>query len=163
MSRLERFRAAQSSHEGGFESALAEIRAGGKKTHWIWYVFPQLAGLGTSVPSRTFAIQDESEAAEFLRDAELRGRLVSITSAVAEQLRTRPTASLTALFGSEIDAQKVVSSLTLFGTVARNLRDNEATDEYTRLAELSDEILGRARLEGYPPCRFTLKKLARSD
>lgn len=161
MSRLARFRAAQRSADSGFESALAEIRAGQKKSHWIWYVFPQLAGLGTSVASRTFAIQDELEAAEFLRDAELRGRLLSITCAVAEQLRSGRAASLTALFASEIDAQKVVSSLTLFGAVARTLGDNADSDDYTRLAEVCDEVLGRARLEGYPPCAFTLKNLRR--
>lgn len=161
MSRLERFRLAQLSPDSGFESALAEIRAGRKRGHWIWYVFPQLAGLGTSSASRAFAIQDRAEAAEFLRDPQLRGRLVGITRAVAEQLQSGRTASLQALFGSDIDAQKVVSSLTLFGTVAKELQDDEGGTEYRLLGEMADAILAKARVEGYPPCAPTLENLRR--
>ena len=69
----------------GFEAALHEIQAGGKRGHWIWYVFPQLAGLGSSGLSHTFAIADKHEAAEFLRDPKLRSRLHTITAAVAAQ------------------------------------------------------------------------------
>ena len=51
-SRLERFHAAQERAEGGFEAALRELRGTGKRGHWIWYVFPQVAGLGGSSMSR---------------------------------------------------------------------------------------------------------------
>ena len=88
MSRLERFREAQNSSYAGFESALAELRSGAKTGHWIWYVFPQIAGLGMSGHAQAFALDGEEEAAEFLRDAELRTRLLTIASAVAEQLGT---------------------------------------------------------------------------
>jgi uncharacterized protein (DUF1810 family) len=66
MSRLTRFMSAQNAAEAGFASALDEIRSGRKQGHWIWYVFPQLSGLGTSALSRTFGIDGEEEAIEFL-------------------------------------------------------------------------------------------------
>src|SRR4029079_17352418 len=105
MSRLERFKEAQNASHAGFESALAEIRAGGKRGHWIWYIFPQLDGLGTSGNSRAFAIEGEKEAADFLRDLELRSRLLTVATAVAEQLKTGKTPSLRALMASDIDTQ----------------------------------------------------------
>src|SRR5687768_1487688 len=103
MSRLERFRQAQMSPAVGFESALAELRHGAKHGHWIWYVFPQIDGLGMSGPSQAFALDGEVEAAEFLHDPELRSRLLTIAATVAEQVSTGRVASLRALMGSEID------------------------------------------------------------
>ena len=138
MSRLDRFREAQNSPRAGFESALDELRSGGKSGHWICYVFPQLSGLGTSGPSRTFAIDGEHEAIEFLRDSELRSRLLTIATAVAEQLRTG--ISLRTLMGSGIDATKVVSSLTLFGQVARKLHGIEGDVAYSSMAEVANEV-----------------------
>lgn len=163
MSRLERFKAAQNSSRSGFESALDEIRTGGKRSHWIWYVFPQLDGLGASGTSQTFAIHGEEEAAEFLQDSELRSRLLTIADAVAEQLRTGKAASLRALMGSEIDARKVVSSLTLFGHIARKLYTIEDIEAYNSIASVADEVLAVAASEGYPPCAFTLRHLGRME
>jgi uncharacterized protein (DUF1810 family) len=160
MSRLERFKSAQDSSRSGFQSALDEIRSGGKTGHWIWYVFPQLAGLGSSGPAQLFAIDGEEEAAEFLHDAELRSRLLTITAAVAEQLRTRKATSLGALMGSDIDARKIVSSLTLFGRVARNLDATEGIETCGALAQVAEEVLAVAATEGYPPCAYTLRRLA---
>jgi uncharacterized protein (DUF1810 family) len=159
MSRLERFKEAQNSAHSGFESALAEIRTGGKTGHWIWYIFPQINGLGTSGPSRTFAIDGEDEAAAFLRDSELRSRLLTIASAVAEQLKTGEARSLGALMGSDIDARKVVSSLTLFRHVARKLHELEGIDAYNSVATVADEVLAVAASQGYPPCAYTLGRL----
>ena len=159
MSRLDRFKAAQDSSRSGFQSALDEIRAGAKRGHWIWYVFPQLAGLGSSPLSQSFAIDNEEEASEYLQDAELRSRLLTIASAVAEQLRKGKT--LRGLMGSEIDAQKVVSSLTLFGHVARKLRAVDGTNAYDSVAKVADEVLATAASQGYPPCAYTLQRLER--
>jgi uncharacterized protein (DUF1810 family) len=161
MSWLERFKAAQDSTGSGFETALGEIRAGAKRGHWIWYVFPQLAGLGSSPLSQSFAIDGEEEAAGYLRDAELRSRLLTIATAVAEQLRKGK--SLRGLMGSEIDAQKVVSSLTLFGRVARKLHEADGTNTYDSLAAIADEVLAAAASQGYPPCAYTLRRLERSE
>jgi uncharacterized protein (DUF1810 family) len=157
MSRIERFRSAQDSSRSGFETALSEIQNDRKTGHWIWYVFPQLAGLGTSALSREFGIDGEAEAVEFLRDPELRSRLLTITTAVAAQLRAGQP--LRALMGSEIDAQKLVSSLTLFGHLGRTLHEVERLEEYRLLADAADEILGRAASEGFGSCAYTLRQL----
>jgi uncharacterized protein (DUF1810 family) len=154
---LERFKSAQEAPRSGFAEALREIQSGGKTGHWIWYVFPQLSGLGLSDASRFFAIADEAEAAAYLRDSELRGRLLTIATAVAEQLQTG--LSLRRLMGSDVDARKVVSSLTLFGHVARRLRTAEAVEEHEALARVADAVLAAAAVEGYPPCADTLGRL----
>jgi len=161
MSRLERFKSAQKSGDTGFETALAEIRAGRKRSHWIWYVFPQLSGLGTSAMSRSFALEGEEEALEYMRDPVLRSRLLEIASAVADQLRTSKVA-LSDLMGSDIDAQKVVSSLTLFGPVARKLHGIEGLAEYEKLGTVADELLAAAASQGYPACSYTRRFLERA-
>ena len=157
MSALDRFRHAQNSPHEGFESALEEIRAGRKRGHWIWYVFPQIRGLGTSHESQTFGINDVEEAAEFLHDSELRSRLLTIALAVAEQLKAGH--ALRALMGSDIDARKVVSSLTLFGDVAQRLQEAEGGNSYNALAIVAGEVLARAAAQGYPRCTYTLRRM----
>lgn len=161
MSRLERFKTAQESPGSGFDTALAEIRAGRKRSHWIWYIFPQLAGLGGSARSKTFAIEGEDEAEDYLRDPLLRARLLQITAAAAGQLQDGTT-PLVELMGSEIDAQKLVSSMTLFGAVARTLHGIEGLDEYEALATAADRVLTVAASQGYPACAITRRVLGRS-
>src|SRR5688500_14248453 len=68
MDGLERFKVAQDAEHGGFRSAIAELRAGRKRTHWIWFVFPQISGLGSSETSRRFALRGREEAEAYLRD-----------------------------------------------------------------------------------------------
>jgi uncharacterized protein (DUF1810 family) len=157
---LERFRAAQNASHAGFAAALDEVRAGAKRSHWIWYVFPQIEGLGSSPNAQRFALGGEDETAAFLRDPELRGRYLTIASVVEEQLRTYPGTSLRMLMGSGIDARKLVSSLTLFRYVAHRLDAREPHPDYAAIARVADAILMRAEREGYPPCAFTLRRLA---
>ena len=158
MSHLERFKRAQDQAHSGFATALAELRAGRKTGHWIWYVFPQLSGLGKSDVSQTYGIADVTEATEYLRDPVLRGRLLSAATTVGE--RHRAGVSLASLMGASIDVLKLVSSLTLFGSIASRLHATEANDEYRRLADVAEEILAAAESEGYPRCRYTLGSLA---
>ena len=161
MARLERFRSAQDAAEGGFASALAEIRAGAKTGHWIWYVFPQLSGLGASAQARFYALADEDEAIEYLRDPVLRSRLLTIAAAVAEQLRAGM--SLPALMGSAIDTRKIVSSLTLFEHVEKKLHRVTSGDKADSLAAVANDVLAAAARQGYPRCAFTLERLGRRD
>ena len=158
MSRLERFREAQSGSYAGFDTALHELQTGGKRGHWIWYIFPQISGLGSSSAAREFAIGDVDEAETYLRDPQLGPRLLTITREVAGQLRGGGK-SLRALMGSDIDAKKLVSSLTLFGQVAKTLDRREAGDICRQIAEVADEVLAVAELQGYPPCAYTLQRL----
>ena len=108
---LQRFLDAQ---QDVYPAALAELRAGTKRSHWMWFVFPQLAGLGRSATARHFAIRDLAEARAYLAEPTLRARLVEASRAVGEWAGKR---SLEAIFG-EVDALKFVSSLTLFEQVA---------------------------------------------
>ena len=156
---LERFRQAQNASHAGFAAALDEVRAGGKRSHWIWYVFPQLDGLGSSPHAQRFALRGEAETAAFLRDPELRDRYLTIASAVEERLRTHPRTSVRALMGSDIDARKLVSSLTLFRSVAQRLHAREPHDDYAAIVRVADAVLARAEHEGYHPCAFTLRQL----
>ena len=107
-SRLQRFTDAQDQAVSGFQSALSEIHTGGKRSHWIWYVFPQLFGMGQSVASRTYGLDGVEEAEEYLHDPLLRSRLLTIASAVAEQLAGKRVTVLH-LMGSSIDATKQLS------------------------------------------------------
>src|SRR6186713_218591 len=148
-SRLQRFKDAQDQAVSGLESALSEIRAGGKRSHWIWYVFPQLSGMGSSAASRTYGLDGVGEAEEYLQDPLLRSRLLAITSVAARQI-DEGGLTLLRLMGSSIDATKLVSSMTLFEHVAQRLHDVEGLDEYASLAAAAKTILERATAEGFP-------------
>ena len=154
---LDRFLAAQNRRDAGYVDALSEIRSGAKTGHWIWYVFPQLYGLGTSSQSRAYGIRGVPEATGYLLDSELRARMIEIASAVAGQLRQGTP--LSTLMGSSVDVLKLVSSLTLFGGVARRLACDDPSGELEMLATISEEILIKSQADGYPPCERTLAEL----
>lgn len=107
---LQRFLDAQVSSPG-IDQALAELRAGRKRSHWIWYVFPQIAGLGSSPMSRRFAISGLAEARAYADHPELGPRLREAARAVLAAGDTGDDAE-TILGG--IDAMKLRSSMTLF-------------------------------------------------
>jgi uncharacterized protein (DUF1810 family) len=105
---LERFVAAQDSG-GTYDSALAELRRGQKTSHWMWFVFPQIAGLGQSATAKKYAIASLDEAKAYLRHPVLGPRLLECTRVVDEATAT----SAEQIFGS-VDAKKLHSSMTLF-------------------------------------------------
>lgn len=147
--RLERFVNAQHADSDGYDIALAEIRQGRKRSHWIWYIFPQLEGLGRSSVAQAYGIAGRREAVEYVNHRLLRDRLLEITDAVAEQLRSGiPMATL---MGSEIDAMKLVSSMTLFRGVAAGVDAD--------LERAAADVLEQAEAQGYPPCEFTRAEL----
>jgi uncharacterized protein (DUF1810 family) len=155
MTDLDRFRTAQADSMAGFATALSELRAGRKTSHWIWYVFPQLEGLGRSLRARHFGLADVGEALAYLRDPVLGTRLTEAVAAVhAHVVGPRPIPIRT-LMGSEIDAVKLVSCLTLFRHVARALAVREPGVAWRRLAAQADAILDAARAQDLPACRFT--------
>jgi len=106
---LERFVVAQA---GVYPQALAELRAGAKRSHWMWFVFPQIAGLGHSAMARTYAIASAAEARGYLTHPVLGPRLIETTETV-----TRAHGSAETILGG-IDAVKLRSSMTLFARVA---------------------------------------------
>jgi uncharacterized protein (DUF1810 family) len=105
---LARFVEAQDA-DGTYSRALRELRDGRKRSHWMWFVFPQIAGLGQSQISRRYAIASLEEASEYLRHPVLGPRLLACVGALVH-LEGR---SAEQVFGS-IDAQKLRSSMTLF-------------------------------------------------
>jgi uncharacterized protein (DUF1810 family) len=109
---LQRFLDAQDGG-GTYERALAELRAGRKTTHWMWFVFPQRAGLGQSEMSRRYAIASPAEARAYVEHRVLGSRLV----ACAEALLAHEGKSAREILG-EIDAVKLRSAMTLFAGVA---------------------------------------------
>lgn len=111
MGGLDRFVAAQ---DGVFDRALAELRAGTKASHWMWFVFPQIAGLGHSAMARTYAIRDLIEARDYLAHPTLGPRLVAASEAMLGWAGRR---SAEAILGG-IDAVKFRSSMTLFEAAA---------------------------------------------
>ena len=105
---LQRFVIAQ-DRDGTYDRAVDELRRGTKETHWMWFVFPQIAGLGQSATSKQFAISSLDEAKAYLTHAVLGPRLLECVDLV---LKT-PDANPDQIFG-EIDALKLHSSMTLF-------------------------------------------------
>jgi uncharacterized protein (DUF1810 family) len=162
MSSLDRFKRAQAQPYAGFDTALEEMRAGRKRSHWIWYVFPQLSGLGSSEMSRRFGLEGLAEAIEYLEDSMLRGRFLIIAQAVADRVR-QDGVPLRTLMGSAIDATKLVSSLTLFEHAARTL-DKAAPDaEMRSIADICGCLLDDAASAGYARCQRTLAQIAAGD
>ena len=117
---LGRFVAAQ---EATYPAALAEIRRGAKRSHWMWFIFPQIAGLGRSPTAQFYAIASIDEARDYLAHPILGARLRECVAALQDLAPT----SAEAVFGA-VDAVKLRSSLTLF-------------------AEASDERMFEAALE----------------
>jgi uncharacterized protein (DUF1810 family) len=110
--RLERFVAAQ-DQGGTYQRAVTELRAGAKVSHWMWFVFPQIAGLGLSAVSREFAISSVAEARAYLSHPVLGPRLRECAGIVADT-KGRPAERI---FGP-VDAMKLRSSMTLFAAAA---------------------------------------------
>ena len=110
--RLRRFTEAQDDG-GTYERAVAELRAGRKVSHWMWFVFPQIAGLGHSAISQTYAISSPAEAKAYLEHPVLGPRLIEATRAV-RGLTGRTAREIL----GETDAMKLRSSMTLFARAA---------------------------------------------
>ncbi len=109
---LSRFVAAQDSG-GTYDTALAELRRGAKSSHWMWFVFPQIAGLGQSPTARRYALAGVDEARAYLDDPVLGPRLLECVDALRALDATDPVDVL-----GGIDAVKLRSSMTLFAHAA---------------------------------------------
>lgn len=108
--------------------ALEELRSGRKQSHWMWFIFPQIAGLGSSATSRFYALRDSVEARAYLADSVLGARLLACTAAVLQWAGKR---DLETLFGA-IDARKFRSAMTLFEAVGGGPQFTEALDKLAR-------------------------------
>lgn len=109
---VERFVEAQ-GRGGVYDAALAELRAGRKRGHWIWYVLPQVVGLGASPMSREYGVRGLEEARAYLAHPVLGPRLVECCEALLALPGSDPVAVL-----GDVDAMKLRSSMTLFARAA---------------------------------------------
>ncbi|WP_438483149.1 DUF1810 family protein [Oleiharenicola lentus] len=150
MTELAKFKEAQARD---FDTALSEINAGRKTSHWIWYVLPQLSGLGRSETARHYGLKNLAEACDYLRDFLLCEHYVRILRAVSEQLKKG--AQLTKLMGGSTDALKLMSSVTLFQDAARRLGDEEPDEIWSQIAQLTETILILAAPQGFERCSYT--------
>lgn len=124
-----------------WHDVIAELSAGQKRSHWIWFVFPQLASLGQSHMAQLYGIADLEEAAAYLGHPVLGERLQEASRLVLDHANKPPAE----LMGSEIDALKLRSSMTLFSAVPG------APDLFDRVL---DEVLDGKR------CQKTLDEVA---
>ena len=111
MDNLKRFIDAQN---GTYEQALNEIKTGRKRGHWIWFIFPQLKGLGFSHRSQFYGIEDAGEARDYLAHPVLGKRLLEISEALLQLNENDPAV----VMGGSPDDMKLQSSMTLFAAVS---------------------------------------------
>ena len=122
---LERFVSAQEG-EPNYRNALSEIQAGHKETHWIWYIFPQLKGLGKTENSERYGIKNADEAKGYLSHPILGARLLEITEALLRLNENNPQKVM-----GGIDAMKLRSCMTLFATISKkNSLFHQVLDKY---------------------------------
>jgi uncharacterized protein (DUF1810 family) len=157
----DRFRRAQELPRAGFAAALRELRSGRKTSHWIWYVFPQLAGLGQSSTAVHYGLAGPEEAADYLRDPVLGERLVEAAAVVRQHLAEGRQVRLEDLMGSRIDALKLVSCMTLFQHVAKVEAATDSRPRFAAMAQHANAILAAAAAQGYDRCTFTEERLRR--
>ncbi len=106
----------EAQDNGVYERALSEIKSGQKKSHWMWFIFPQIRGLGYSYTAKYYALQDRAQAEEYLNNPILKERLIEISQAVYDL----NAESIADVFGYP-DYLKFKSSMTLFTQVAPNI------------------------------------------
>ena len=140
---LERFVDAQAGLDvrtSGYATALGEIAAGRKVSHWIWYVFPQLRGLGRSEYAWRYGLADAEEARAYLAHKVLGSRLRECCAALLAQ----PSRDAWAIFG-RLDYPKVRSCMTLFDTVEPNAVFAQVLEEFYegRRDQLTLDMLAR--------------------
>ena len=155
---FDHFIEAQSQKNGGLATALTELSAGAKTSHWIWYIFPQI-GLGTSPQARRFAIGSADEAVAYLRHRNLGTAYLECLLEVAKFISEsdRPIIeSLDTLFGSEIDRTKFISSITLFGEMATMYERIYEEIQFEHTARIWAEL----QAKGLTPCSATLNYIS---
>ncbi len=115
-------------HNMDYETALSEIKAGRKRSHWIWYIFPQIHGLGMSRTSEIYSIESLAEAKEYMSNELLKAHMIEICNALLVLEESDPTEVM-----GYPDDLKLRSSMTLFA---------EATPEYDVFQRVLDKYYG---------------------
>ena len=140
---LERFVSAQEA-SGTYAQALAELRAGRKRRHWMWFVLPQVAGLGHSAMAQRYAVSGLPEARAYLAHPVLGPRLVECVRALDGLEEHDPRQVL-----GDIDAVKLRSCLTLFERAAADVSPQSQHDQQNRQREDGPAELFASALDHY--------------
>lgn len=119
---LERYKEA---HQEFYDHALSEVKAGKKESHWMWFIFPQITGLGVSEISKYFEIKSLEEASQYLQD-ELLG---SHIREISKELLSLDYTDATLIFGC-VDSLKLKSSMTLFSYISNDPIFSEVLEKY---------------------------------
>src|SRR4051794_800849 len=156
-SSLNRFLEAQADADSGFETALKELKAGRKTSHWIWYIFPQLVGLGRSPTAKFYGLAGLDEARNYFLDPVLGPRIQAVTAVVREKLEQGIL--LNNLMGSAVDSAKLASCLTLFEAVIKTIPKEKQRSGHADFSADVTSILRMAEQQGYPRCQFTVAEV----
>jgi len=113
------------AHNDDYTRALNEVKSGRKLTHWMWYIFPQIAGLGMSETAQYYKIKSLDEARAYLNNELLRSHLIEISSVLLELYTNDPVE----VFG-DVDSLKLKSSMTLFAYISDKEIFNKVIDKY---------------------------------
>ncbi len=119
---LQRFHDAQ---KDSYEQALKELRNGHKETHWMWFIFPQLKGLGRTYYSQFYGIDGRGEAIAYLKDPVLKEHLITLCETLLETGISDPRKIF-----SDIDAIKLCSCMTLFAAVSKEAIFQKVLDRF---------------------------------
>lgn len=155
--KVARFHHAHANPTAGFNAAIGELQSRRKVGHWVWYIFPQLHGLGKSAAAQRFALEDADEAWAYVAEPLLGARL-----ALAFETVHKHPGTLHDLMREPIDVRKLVSSMTLFYVVCQqHLHDQDKLLEARAraIATSCHFILEKAASEGLPLCAVTLERL----
>ena len=138
-----------------YEIAIKELTDGRKNTHWIWYIFPQIRGIGSSNYATYYGIQSIEEAKDYLMHPLLGTRYVEAMHIVHQKLLNEHLSLLT-LLGVEIDCLKFTSSLTLFSSALGELSENITSSDanLVRLEKYIDELVNSDQIVNFP-CQLT--------
>ncbi len=126
---LDRFKKAQ---EACYPQVLREMRNGRKESHWMWFIFPQIAGLGRSDTAKKYAIQNLEEAKQYLSDETLCSRLLELTNILAHDIIGK---AVEQIFGYP-DYLKLHSSMTLFNRVVESVPQLQNDSRYNCFKEV---------------------------
>ena len=143
-SSLNRFLSAQ---ETCIEEVEGEMKAGRKRSHWIWYIFPQRVGLGTSYNSQYYGLKDDNEILGYINH-EILGRRYFEMVSIAHSWLVTQNAKPTVLMGSSIDSTKLKSSLGTFSFVCRSIEPK--SEQINRFLREADEIATKLEWEYIP-------------
>jgi uncharacterized protein (DUF1810 family) len=154
MESLDRFKIAQA---GSYERALQEIKAGNKSNHWIWYIFPQIQGLGISANSILYSIKNLEEAKSYLLDEILSARYIQLTEILANEVNGKTAKDI---FYS--DAKKFKSSLTLFIMTIERYPELNANGRFQSIFRCLEKYF-KGHLDLKTLKKLEMAKLSRND